>query len=183
MNAASCHRPRGDRPPGRREELVAGLGLGLALVLVLGATAARAGQRASLGRCTLEDAQTAEPVTAGPGEYAPAAAAMAAELAHPLPTPGPATERAAARVFLHEGWSPLRFVDHLELGDRIRSLRPLRLLRLWDDSTMTVFVGLNRAGVAGLHVQQQESGEPLRLTRLPASAQLPPLRGIPLDSR
>ena len=164
-------------PLRRRQALVAGL----ALALVLAAAAARAGEESSLERCTREDAQTAEPVAAAPGDNQPAAAAIAAELAHPLPAT--TAERSAPHALPNAGWSPLRFVDHLELGERIRSLKRVRLLRLWDDSRLTVFFGLNRAGVAGLHFQQQDPGEPLLFERTAAPGQLPPLRAVPLDSR
>ena len=167
----------GGGPVRRRRALAAGLGL----ALVLAAAAARAGEPSSLERCTREDAQTAEPVTALPGDNQPAASAIAAELAHPLPAMTP--ERSTLHGLPHASWSPLRFVDHLELGERIRSLRRVRLLRLWDDARLTVFFGLNRAGVAGLHFQQQDPGEPLLFERMAAPGQLPLLRAVPLDPR
>ena len=191
MNAASCRRlPRGlpvERRPAARVRpgpaSSACAAASVALALLLATAAARGGERASLDHCTLEDAQTAEQ----PGGNAPAAAAMAVELAHPLPAA--AVERPAPLALANAAWLPLRFVDHLDVGERIRSLRRVRLLRLWDDARLTVFLGLNRAGVAGLHFQRQDPGEPLRFDRgiglqsgaIPA--QLPPLRAVPLDSR
>ncbi len=193
MNAASCRRIAHGRsverrPAVRARPVPASLAwVALTAALALGTTAAQAGEPASLDHCTLEDAQTAEQLGGAAGGNAPAAAAMAVELAHPLPAA--AVERPAPHALPLAGWSPLRFVDHLELGERIRSLRRVRLLRLWDDSRLTVFLGVNRAGVAGLHIQQQDPGEPLRFdrnvgfNRSAVSPPLPPLRAVPLDSR
>ena len=193
MNAACSRRIARGRPVERRQaararpvpESLAWIALTAALALAT--TAARAGKQASLDHCTLEDARTAEQLGGASGANAPAAAAMAVELAHPLPAA--TVERPAPHALPLTGWSPLRFVDHLELGERIRSLRRVRLLRLWDDARLTVFLGVDRAGVAGLHIQQQDPGEPLSFDRnvgfdrSAVSAQLPPLRAVPLDSR
>ena len=186
MYTTLCRQPPCDRSTRGRQALAAGLGL----AFLLSAATARAGQRTGPERCTREDVQASEPIPAGSADGQPAAAAIAAELVRTLPVttaerPLPATtaERPLPQGLAHAGWSPLRFVERLELGERIRSLRRVRLLRLWDDSRLTVFFGLNRAGVAGLHVQQQDPGEPLRFERTAAPGPLPPLRAVPLESR
>jgi len=125
---------------------------------VLSAAAARAENHRSIDHCTREDAQNASPGATERVALAAATdstdAAIEAETTHPLPsvivygTP----HAAAAR---HAWWTGT-FIDQFDLRERLRSLRRLRLVRLWDDARITVFVGVNKAGVAGLHIQQQD---------------------------
>lgn len=136
--------------------------------------------------CTHEDAEAAEPGAAdnrSPRDPASEeTAAIEAEAVHPLPAvavAAPSLPTAAHRTL----W-PTRFVDHFDLVMRLRSIRRLKLLRLWDNSRVTVFFGVNRAGVAGLHIQQQDPNDlPALLSLSEGTVDIPPLRAVPLDSR
>jgi hypothetical protein len=129
-------------------------------------------------RCTLEDARTATPDAVSGSDPRGVAAAVAAEAARPLPRVVDSTVelRNAARHV----WSPARFSDHVDLVNRLRSLRRLKLLPVWDDARVTVFFGLDRAGHAGLHFEQQERNEPLLFMPYVAPLDVPALRSRPL---
>lgn len=132
----------------------------IAAALSLTAAAVRAESSLSLDHCTREDAQNAAPGTPDTLNAAAATAAdstnaaIEAEALHPLPSVivyGPPHAASA-----HHAWWIGTFVDQFDLRERLRSLRRLRLVRLWDDARITVFFGVNKAGVAGLHIQQQD---------------------------
>jgi len=127
-------------------------------ILVLVTAPARAEGYLSLDHCTREDAQNAAP--GAPERVSDAAAAdstdaaIEAEALHPLPSVtvyGPPHVAGA-----HHAWWIGTFVDQFDLRERLRSLRRLRIVRLWDDARITVFFGVSKAGVAGLHIQQQD---------------------------
>ena len=130
----------------------------IAGAMTLGTAGARAEGYLSLDHCTREDAQNAAPGTLEPVNLSAAVdstdAAIEAEALHPLPSVtvyGPPHATTG-----HHSWWIGTFVDQFDLRERLRSLRRLRLVRLWDDARITVFFGVNKAGVAGLHIQQQD---------------------------
>jgi hypothetical protein len=82
------------------------------------------------------------------------AAALAAEATRPLPRLPPAelaTPSARMRAF-----GVLYFADHEDPKGQLRALRHFRLLRLWDDNHVSVFVGVNHGGLPGLHIQRRD---------------------------
>lgn len=122
---------------------------------------------------------TAVGVPAAVGMPRPAellAQAIAAEAARPLPPyplPAPTPGTAGHRAF---GLQP--FADHYDPAQQLRSLRHLRVLRLWDNTRVSVFFGVNRAGLPGLHFQQRDPDD---LPPSPAgtiSSDLPLLRAL-----
>jgi hypothetical protein len=129
-------------------------------------------------RCTLEDARTATPDARSGSDPRGVAAAVAAEAARPLPRVVDSTVE--LRNTARHVWTPARFSDHVDLVQRLRSLRRLKLLPVWDDARVTVFFGLDRAGHAGLHFEQQERNEPLLFMPYVAPLDVPALRSRPL---
>jgi hypothetical protein len=138
--------------------------------LALGAAAARADEH-----CTREDAQSAA---------APETDAIAAEASHALPAvtvesrPFPSPAR---RAF----WPPSfveHFVDHFDLVTRLRAIKRLKIVPVFDNARVTVFFGVDRHGVAGLHIQQQDASDLPLLARSAPPADVPPLRAVPLRS-
>ena len=163
-----------------------GLVLACALIaLMAGPAPARADARSG-GQCTREDAQSAGPgaVDADGGPHpaaSPEASAIAAEAVHALPAvtvesrPFPAAPR--------RGFWPGLFVDHFDLATKLRAIRRLRIVPVFDNARVTIFLGVARHGVAGLHIQQQDPNDlPPLLARNPPLAALPPLRAVPLHS-
>lgn len=149
--------------------MMLGLGLGTAL----------ADPRGPSGNCTREDVESADPVPAALNQNpADASTAIIAEAVRPLP---PAPARSFEPPAPRRAWTA-RFVDSFDVGARLKALSRLRILRLWDSARVTVFFGLDRAGHAGLHIQQQDPNDlpPLRLRSVPI--ELPPLRAVPLGS-
>jgi hypothetical protein len=156
------------------------------LALVAGAAPARATARPD-HRCTREDAQSAGPgaVDAATGPHAaavPEANAIAAETVHSLP---------AVTVETRPLPSPVRrsfwpaFVDHFDIATRLRAIRRLKLVPVFDNARVTVFIGIDRRGVAGLHIQQQDANDlpPLFARNSPLAAAVPlQLRSVPLAS-
>lgn len=107
--------------------------------------------------------------------------AIAAEVAQVLPHVSPSA--AGAPVAPPQSFWLERFVDHFDMGRRLRSIHSLKLVSLWDSRHVSVFVGVNRRGMPGLHIQQQD---PAYVARLEVSKTmpdvLPPLRAVPLSS-
>ena len=117
---------------------------GLTLALVLAAAPALAERRAGHGGCTREDVASA----------APGDTAILAEISRPLPRPLalPAVSVPPLRPVLN-----LTFAPPTDLGHRLRpTLQQYSMLRLWDSPHVRIFLGLDRSGRAGLHVQQQD---------------------------
>jgi hypothetical protein len=143
-----------------------------------GGTRHGAARPARDARCTLEDARTATPDGASGSDPGGVAAAVAAEAARPLPRVADSTVelRNAARHV----WTPARFSDHVDIVKRLRSLRRLKLLPVWDDTRVTVFFGFDRAGHAGLHFEQQDRNDPLLFMPYVAPLEIPSLRSRPL---
>jgi len=50
----------------------------------------------------------------------------------------------------------LEFKDHEDYVGRVRSLRALSLVRLWDSRNMSLFLGVDRHGVYGLHLRRED---------------------------
>jgi hypothetical protein len=145
------------------------------IALTLGAAPAHADARQD-ERCTREDAQSAA---------APEIDGIEAEAMHALPTvtldahPLPPLE--------HRGiWPPgfvAHFVDHFDLAARLRAIKHLRIVPVFDNARLTVFFGIDRHGVAGLHFQQQDAADlPPLLAHEAPFADVPPLRAAPLRS-
>ncbi len=149
------------------------------MLLALSTGAALADPRGPIGNCTREDVESADPVQlAVDRDPFNASTAIIAEAVRPLPPP-PA--RFLEPPVQRRAWTA-RFVDSFEFGARLRALSRLRILRLWDSSRVTVFLGIDHAGHAGLHIQQQDPNDlpPMRMRRMPM--ELPPLRAVPLAS-
>ena len=140
-------------------------------------------------RCALEApcarGETEHGVSATNGSaHAGAAEAIAAEVARPLPSVVlPANARvSSATGLLQRSW-PVRLVESIDVAAPFKALSRLRILRLWDTPRVTVFFGVDHAGHAGVHVQQQDPYDvaPIRLSS--AFSLAPPLRSVPLASR
>jgi hypothetical protein len=155
----------------------------LAALTLSPACAARAGARGE-ELCTREDAQTAGPgATDADGGPHPAAArqanAISAETVHVLPAVTVDSRSLAPSA--RRGFWPALFVDHLDLATRLRAIRRLKLVPVFDNARITVFIGVDRHGVAGLHFQQQDANDlPPLLARTAPLAEPPPLRAVPL---
>jgi hypothetical protein len=107
-------------------------------------------------------------------------AAIAAEVASALP-PAPreivTSEVPPARPRFWLG----RFVDHLDLGNRLSQIKSLKLVPIWDGRRLSVFFGVNHRGMPGLHFQQQDPGYAARVAMEPPSVTMP-LRAVPLNA-
>ena len=107
-------------------------------------------------------------------------AAIAAEVASALP-PAPretaAVEVAPARPRFWLG----RFVDHLDLGNRLSQIKSLKLVPIWDGRRLSVYFGVDHRGMPGLHLQQQDPGYAARVAMEPPSVTMP-LRAVPLNA-
>ena len=156
---------------------------------LVGVMMALAASPAMADRCA-PDGQSArdesEHGASGPNDsaHAGAAEAIAAEVARPLPTVAlPANARVSSFTGLIQHSWPVRLVESIDVGARFKALSRLRILRLWDSPRVTVFFGVDHAGHAGLHVQQQDPYDvaPIRLTS--ALTVVPSLRAVPLASR
>jgi hypothetical protein len=55
--------------------------------------------------------------------------------------------------------SNLEFKDHLDYVRRVRALRALSLVHLWDSHNMSLFLGVDRRGVYGLHLRREDPHE------------------------
>jgi hypothetical protein len=163
-----------------RDGLVASCAL---IALALTPMAVRANARAE-AECTRDDARSAAggEIEGGPAASTPESAAIAAEAAHMLPAvtvesrPLPAAAR--------RGFWPVRFVDHFvdhfDLATKLRAIRRLKIVPVFDNARVTIFLGIDRRGVAGLHIQQQDqSNLPPMLAREVPYADPPPLRALP----
>jgi hypothetical protein len=107
--------------------------------------------------------------------------AIAAEVAASLP-PAPAL-LADVNVQPQPRFWFGRFVDHLDLRHRLSSIRFLKLVPLWDGRRLTIYVGVDRHGMAGLHIQQQDPAYAMRIATMPpAPDAMPPLRAVPLNA-
>jgi hypothetical protein len=53
----------------------------------------------------------------------------------------------------------MRFRDHLNLSERVQSLRSISLLRLWDGRNVSFYLGVDRSGIYGLHFQRNDPRE------------------------
>ncbi len=163
-----------------RDGLVAACAL---IALGLSATSARATARAD-AECTRDDARSAAggEVRGGPAASTPEANAIAAEAAQQLPTV--TVESRALPATPRRSFWPARFVDHFvdhfDLATRLRAIRRLKLVPVFDNARVTIFIGVDRRGVAGLHIQQQDASDlPPLLAREVPYAELPPLRALP----
>lgn len=108
-------------------------------------------------------------------------AAIAAEVAAALP-PAPAL-MADVHVQPQPRFWLGRFVDHLDLRHRLSSIRFLKLVPLWDGRRLTIYVGVDRHGMAGLHIQQQDPAYAMRIATMPpVTDAMPPLRAVPLNA-
>jgi len=113
-----------------------------------------------------------------PGEDAAIAAEVAAALPpvalQPTAMPAPQTR---PRFWLG------RFVDHLDLGNRLSSIKSLKLVPLWDGRHLSIYFGVDHRGMTGLHIQQQDPGYVARLAAIePPDVIVMPLRAVPLNS-
>jgi hypothetical protein len=70
------------------------------------------------------------------------------------------------------------FADHNDPQGQLRALRHLRVLRLWDDRHLSVFVGLNREGLPGLHFQRRDPSDLPPSAPGTISSDLPLLRAL-----
>lgn len=77
--------------------------------------------------------------------------------------------------------APLAFRDYRAPKERFRAWRELRVLRLWDDTRITVWFGLDRKGRPGLHFRQRNPGEAVPAAPSAAFTDAPPLRSVPLS--
>jgi len=133
--------------------------------------------------CTREDAQTARRGSSdasAPVNAAPESVAIAAEAVHALPTV--TVEAPSMPAPPRRGFWPA-FVDHLDLGTRLRAIKRLKIVPVFDNARVTIFLGVDRSGVAGLHIQQQDANDlPPLFARSFAPSDAPPLRAVPLRS-
>lgn len=154
------------------------------MALTLGLAPPRADARAG-DRCTREDARsaTAGDADGGPGAATPQSNAIAAEAAQSLPTvtveshalPPPAHRSFWAANFVDH------FVDHFDIGTKLRAIKRLKIVPVFDNARVTIFLGVDRRGVAGLHIQQQDANDlPPLLARNTPFGDGPPLRAGPL---
>jgi hypothetical protein len=145
------------------------------MALTLGAAPARADPRQD-ERCTREDAEFAA---------APEIDGIGAEALHALP-PVTVDARALPPLARRGIWPPdfvTNFVDHLDLATRLRAIKHLKIVPVFDNARLTVFFGIDRHGVAGLHFQQQDADDlPPLLAHQAPFADVPPLRAVPLRS-
>jgi hypothetical protein len=145
------------------------------IALTLGDAPAHADPRQD-EQCTREDAQSAAaPETDGIGAEAVHALPAVTVDAHPLPSP----QRRGI-------WPPSfveHFVDHFDLATRLRAIKRLKILPVFDNARLTIFFGVDRRGLAGLHIQQQDTADlPPLLAHEAPFADVPPMRAVPLRS-
>ncbi len=107
-------------------------------------------------------------------------AAIAAEVASALP-PAPRETGSTVEPPSRPRFWLGRFVDHLDLGNRLAQVRSLKLLPIFDGRHLSVFVGVNHRGMPGLHIQQQDPGYAARVAMEPPSVTMP-LRAVPLNA-
>ncbi|MBS0375396.1 MAG: hypothetical protein JSR73_12530 [Proteobacteria bacterium] len=138
-------------PPVRRPVCACALALGLAAAAP--ARPAPPGDR----HCTREDARAAFPAPIGHVGGSTLAEALAVEAARPLPFARSTGPDAAVPLVTSLRATP--FSDHRDLASRLRGVRRLKLVPVYDDAWVTVFLGLDRRGVPGLHVQQQQGDD------------------------
>lgn len=156
--------------------------------------------------CTFEDALASQRAPATPADSAPADAAVTAEAQRVLPAalvatagtptpdvanhlvplpadhdPMPDDAVAAARE-MPSRTTPLRFFDRDSLRAQIKSIRRLPLVRLFDNRQMSIYLGIDRKGVAGLHLQQRRPDEAVPMDEDAAPVDIP-LRSVPIDAR
>lgn len=138
-------------PPACRPVCACALALGLA-------TAGPAeGARPRDRHCTREDARAAFPAPSGHVGGSTLAEALAVEAARPLPVARVLGRDAAVPPTASLRAAP--FSDHRDLASRLRTVRRLTLVPFYDDAWVTVFLGLDRRGVPGLHFQSQEGDD------------------------
>ena len=77
--------------------------------------------------------------------------------------------------------APLGFRDYRAPKARLRALRELKVLRLWDTSYVSVWFGLDRKGRPGVHFRQRNLSEELPVARR-VEPDAPSLRSVPLTS-
>jgi hypothetical protein len=111
-----------------------------------------------------------------PGQDAAIAAEVAAALPR-APRETGTTQEPPARPRFWLG----RFVDHLDLANRISHIKSLKLVPLWDGRRLTVYFGVDRRGMPGLHIQQQDPSYAARVAMQPPSVTVP-LRAVPLNA-
>ena len=152
--------------------------------LAFGTPAALADAHAG-DQCTREDARsaTAGEAEGGPGTRTPEANAISAEAAHALPAI--TVEGRPLQASVHRRFWPAEFVDHFvdhfDLATRLRAFKRLKLVPVFDNARVTIFIGVDRRGVAGLHIQQQDATDlPPLLARNEPVADGMPFRAGPL---
>ncbi len=144
------------------------------VALALGVAPAWSEARAD-EQCTREDAQSAS---------APETDGIVAEAVHALPAvtvEASAMPSATRRRF----WPPSfleHFVDHFDIATRLGAIKRLKLVPVFDNARLTVFIGIDRRGVAGLHFEQQDGNDLALLARDAALSGWPRLRAVPLRS-
>lgn len=151
--------------------------------------------------CTVEDALASQRAPSTALESAPAEAAFAAEALRALPRvaldDAIAAEIARQQVLLPADHlagdeqaatrdmparhRPLRFFDRDSLRAQVESIRRLPLVRLFDNQQMSIYLGIDRKGVAGLHLQQRrpDDFEPVDDASDPVDV---PLRSVPIET-
>jgi len=166
---------------GLRDALVAA---GALIALALGVAPVPAAAHAG-DQCTREDARsaTAGAADGGPGAMTAESNAIAAEAALSLPTVT-VESRALPSPPRHSFWAANfveHFVDHFDLGTRLRAIKRLKIVPVFDNARVTIFLGVDRRGVAGLHIQQQDANDlPPLFARNSPLLDGPPLRAGPL---
>ncbi|GEM_PF-4519186 len=142
--------------------------LGALLALLLAATPALADRRAPPKSCSREDTNLIVPRDGG----------LLAEVVRRLPPPGSA---AAAPLPPLQPALVTRFQEQGDLGVQLRAMRRFSVLRLWDSPHVRVFLGIDRSGLAGLHVQERDPRE-WPMPWLAAARIDRPIRAVPLSS-
>jgi hypothetical protein len=100
--------------------------------------------------CTVDDAQSLQWLARSPGSspLLPERERFMAEVG-----------ASAAHGNLTGSGARLEFRDHLDYVARVRSLRALSVVRLWDSRNMSVFLGVDRRGVYGIHLRREDPHE------------------------
>ena len=55
-----------------------------------------------------------------------------------------------------DGFRDLTFKDNQPLVNRLRRIQALALVTVWDSTSATLYVGVNRDGEPGLHLRQKK---------------------------
>ncbi len=109
-----------------------------------------------------------------------AEAAIAAEVAAALP-PAPHDTTPIAVAARPRFWLA-GLVDHLDLRNRIHSLQLLKFVHVWDSRRFSVYFGLDRHGLPGLHIARQDPSYSASVRMAEPPDVIPPLRAVPLNA-